>query len=60
MFGASPTHKGSKKAGKIDLGALGANTATDIFILKFLLCNERNQDGTLPKNEESETEEEEV
>ena len=43
----------------MDLGGLGANKATDMFILKFLLCNERNQDGSLPKNEEPEEEVEE-
>ena len=39
----------------MNLGGLGANKATDMFILKFLLCNERNQDGTLPKDEETES-----
>ena len=42
----------------MNLGGLGANKATDMFILKFLLCNERNQDGTLPKDEETESEDE--
>ena len=38
----------------MNLNALGVNKATDLFVLKFLLCDKRNQDGSLPKNEETE------
>ena len=42
----------------MNLNALGVNKATDMFILKFLLCDKRNQDGSLPKDEETEEEDE--
>ena len=35
----------SEEGAGIDLASFGANKATDFFILKFLMCNEKTSDG---------------
>ena len=48
--------EGAVSTDGIDLASFGANKATDFFILKFLMCNELNQDGTVPEPEEEKEE----
>lgn len=55
--------EGAHASDAIDLTSFGANKATDYFILKFLMCNQKTSDGLDPVEpvpEPSQKEEEKV
>ena len=42
--------EGARLAGGLDLDNFGVNKATDYFILKFLMCNQKTSDGLDPRS----------